>query len=115
MQLRKVASKEEESMSTQNYEPMQDPMESRPPKLKKESSTAGTALLADDEGAEEEEEIYLVRQTYGVLSILFSLAQTVILIIMMIQCGIAPININPMVGPYPGESTSTKMVVELRD
>lgn len=50
-----------------------------------------------------EEEVYIVKQSYGYLAILFSLAQTVILVIMMVQCGVAPINVNPMVGPYPGE------------
>lgn len=47
------------------------------------------------------EEIYIVYQRWGYLSILFSVAQTVILTIMMIQCGVAPLQINPMVGPYP--------------
>ena len=62
------------------------------------STTGGgdESLLDDDE-----EEVYVVRQQYGYLSILFSLAQTVILAIMMWQCGVAPLNINPMVGPYP--------------
>ena len=73
----------------------------------------------------EKEEIYLVRQDHGYCSILFSLVQTskcvvtrrwdflryhclfsdanleVILAIMMWQCGVAPMNINPMFGPYP--------------
>ncbi|KAG7344274.1 rhomboid family protein [Nitzschia inconspicua] len=55
-------------------------------------------LLSEDE---EETQIYVVKQRYGVLSILFSVAQTVVLIVMMIQCGVAPLNINPMIGPYP--------------
>ena len=46
-------------------------------------------------------EIYIVRQQYGYCSIAFSIAQTLILIIMMVQCGVAPLNINPMIGPYP--------------
>ena len=67
-------------------------------------------LISDEERKEFEraessdstaDEVYVVRQEYGYLSILFSLAQTVILIIMMWQCGVAPLNINPMVGPYP--------------
>jgi membrane associated rhomboid family serine protease len=57
-------------------------------------------LLSLDE-SEDEMEIYVVKQKYGYLSILFSLAQTIILIIMMVQCGVAPFNINPMIGPYP--------------
>lgn len=50
---------------------------------------------------DEEEEVYVVRQDYGYLSILFSLVQTIILGLMMWQCGIAPLKINPMLGPYP--------------
>lgn len=45
--------------------------------------------------------VYIVKQNRGYLSILFSVAQTGILIAMIIQCGIAPLKINPMVGPYP--------------
>uniref|UniRef100_A0A6T6G4P5 rhomboid protease n=1 Tax=Craspedostauros australis TaxID=1486917 RepID=A0A6T6G4P5_9STRA len=52
-----------------------------------------------DEG--EEEDIYIVKQKYGYFSILFSVGQVAVLIIMMAQCGVAPININPMFGPYP--------------
>ena len=47
------------------------------------------------------QDIYKVRQTNGPCSIFFSAVQTLILLIMMIQCSIAPLNINPMVGPYP--------------
>jgi membrane associated rhomboid family serine protease len=57
--------------------------------------------LKEDKDDEEEEEIYLVRQRYGYFSMLFSLAQVIILIIMMCSCGVAPLKINPMVGPYP--------------
>ena len=49
----------------------------------------------------EGEPIYVVSQKRGYLSILFSLSQTLILIAMMIQCKVAPMNINPMFGPYP--------------
>ena len=44
---------------------------------------------------------YEYRQNRGYFSILFSVAQIAILAIMMLQCGMAPMNINPMVGPYP--------------
>jgi membrane associated rhomboid family serine protease len=49
----------------------------------------------------ESEEVYIVYQKWGYLSILFSVAQTLVLAIMMIQCGVAPFQINPMIGPYP--------------
>jgi rhomboid protease GluP len=45
--------------------------------------------------------VYVVKQKRGYLSIFFSLAQTVIVVGMMIQCGVAPMKINPMVGPNP--------------
>ena len=47
------------------------------------------------------EPVYVVKQKRGYLSILFSLAQTVILVGMMIQCGVASMKINPMIGPNP--------------
>ena len=41
------------------------------------------------------------KQSIAPLSSLFCAVQTIILAAMMIQCGIAPMNINPMIGPYP--------------
>ena len=55
----------------------------------------------NDNDDDEEEEVYVVKQKYGYCSYFFSIVQTLVLIIMMIQCGIAPMNINPMIGPYP--------------
>jgi membrane associated rhomboid family serine protease len=55
----------------------------------------------EDEEEQDKEEIYIVKQRYGYLSIIFSLGQTIVLTIMMSSCGVAPLNINPMVGPYP--------------
>ena len=46
-----------------------------------------------------EEEIYIVKQKRGYLAYAFSIVQTIILIIMMWQCSIAPLEINPMIGP----------------
>lgn len=73
-----------------------------------QSNVNKTALGGGNEGGEEDysllidgEPVYVVKQRRGYLSILFSLAQTVILIGMMIQCSVAPMRINPMIGPYP--------------
>lgn len=55
----------------------------------------------NNEDYDDEEEIYIVRQEYGYLSILFSVVQTIILGLMLWQCGVAPMNVNPMIGPYP--------------
>ena len=49
----------------------------------------------------DETEVYIVYQRHGYFSIIFSIVQTGILIAMMHQCGVAPLNINPMIGPYP--------------
>lgn len=63
------------------------------------SQQSGAQDFADE--GDDEEEVYVVKQRWGYCSIVFSLVQLVILIIMMVKCGIAPLNINPMVGPYP--------------
>jgi len=41
------------------------------------------------------------KQKYAPLSTFFCIIQCIILPLMMWQCGIAPMNINPMIGPYP--------------
>ena len=48
-----------------------------------------------------EDEVYIVKQKKGHLSIYFSMIQTVVLTAMMIQCSIAPLELNPMIGPPP--------------
>ena len=62
--------------------------------------------MTDEEAAykakREEEETYIVRQQYGYMSIAFSIVQTLVLIVMMWKCGVAPLRQNPMIGPYPG-------------
>ena len=58
----------------------------------------GERGTSSDDG---EMDVYYVKQRRGYCSIAFSLVQTIVLAIMMWQCGVAPLNINPMVGPYP--------------
>jgi membrane associated rhomboid family serine protease len=50
---------------------------------------------------EAQEMPYIVRQKKGYLSLGFSILQSIILFIMMVQCSIAPFDINPMLGPPP--------------
>mmetsp|Transcript_13203 Transcript_13203/g.28991 ORF Transcript_13203/g.28991 Transcript_13203/m.28991 type:complete len:381 (+) Transcript_13203:268-1410(+) len=50
---------------------------------------------------DDEEETYIVRQDYPYCSYLFSGVQCLIMILLLWQCGRAPMNINPMIGPYP--------------
>ena len=60
--------------------------------------------LQDDEDAETIATHHMDahhKQRYAPCSILFALVQSIIMIVMMWQCGVAPLNINPMVGPYP--------------
>jgi membrane associated rhomboid family serine protease len=61
------------------------------------------AVDVDDyeEDDEEEEEIFIVQQQYGYCSSLLSVAQTVIVGLMMWQRGVTPFHLNPMIGPYP--------------
>eukprot|EP00587_Corethron_hystrix_P009807 CAMPEP_0113297542 /NCGR_PEP_ID=MMETSP0010_2-20120614/358_1 /TAXON_ID=216773 ORGANISM="Corethron hystrix, Strain 308" /NCGR_SAMPLE_ID=MMETSP0010_2 /ASSEMBLY_ACC=CAM_ASM_000155 /LENGTH=225 /DNA_ID=CAMNT_0000150443 /DNA_START=64 /DNA_END=738 /DNA_ORIENTATION=- /assembly_acc=CAM_ASM_000155 len=47
------------------------------------------------------EEVYFVKQSYGYFAILFSIIQVFVLAGMTAMCGIAPIDVNPMIGPYP--------------
>ena len=41
------------------------------------------------------------KQNIAPFSTLFCAVQCIILTLMMWQCGLAPLNINPMIGPYP--------------
>lgn len=68
----------------------------------------GEYTLAEDNPAaleptqsDESTEVYYVKQRRGYCAIGFSVVQTLVLAIMMWQCGVAPLNVNPMVGPYP--------------
>jgi len=48
-----------------------------------------------------DDNVYSVRQKRGYLSITFSVIQVLILLLMIVLGGLAPLNVNPMVGPYP--------------
>mmetsp|Transcript_12379 Transcript_12379/g.16236 ORF Transcript_12379/g.16236 Transcript_12379/m.16236 type:complete len:365 (+) Transcript_12379:343-1437(+) len=56
---------------------------------------------SSDGEEDDEEEVYIVKQEYAYLSYGFSFVQTVIMGLLIWQCGIAPLRINPMLGPYP--------------
>jgi membrane associated rhomboid family serine protease len=91
-----------------DYEPyreMKQGKSGRSKKNRRSDNGGGSTIFAGDvdehEEDDEEEEIYIVQQQYGYCSILFSVAQTVIMGLMMWQCGVAPFNLNPMIGPYP--------------
>lgn len=58
-------------------------------------------IETDEDGKVRLLDHYKFRQSYGIFSILFSMGQIAILATMMLECGIAPLNINPMIGPYP--------------
>ena len=77
------------------------------PSFNSKSKTADndTSLSSPNTGeqnkVDDSEEVYVVRQRYGYFSIFFGVIQIIVLGLMMWQCGIAPMNINPMFGPYP--------------
>ena len=48
-----------------------------------------------------EEDVYIVKQKKGYLSLAFSMVQTLVLLAMIIECSLAPFAINPMIGPPP--------------
>jgi len=48
-----------------------------------------------------DEEYYEVKQKYGYCSIILSVIQLFISVVMVSMCGIAPLDINATVGPYP--------------
>eukprot|EP00978_Attheya_sp_CCMP212_P048795 scaffold575820_cov71-Attheya_sp.AAC.1 len=50
---------------------------------------------------EDESDYYHVKQKYGYLSVVLSILQLLILMIMLAMCGVAPMDVNPMIGPYP--------------
>ena len=94
----------------ETYEPMPEEPVSRYASMEQEGPSRpndrqNSGLMRDEESRlkyadykpegldDEEEQVYIVKQQYGVLSILFSLVQTIILAIMMWQCGIAPMNL----------------------
>lgn len=70
-------------------------------KMLQEDKASAPFVLQKVQKDFDDEEVYFVQQKCGYLSILFSLAQTIVLTIMMSKCGVAPLSINPMVGPYP--------------
>ncbi|KAL7536314.1 hypothetical protein ACHAWF_005429 [Thalassiosira exigua] len=59
--------------------------------------------LQDGNGSEASEHSHTAhhKQNYAPCSTLFCVLQCIILPVMMIQCGVAPLNVNPMIGPYP--------------
>ena len=66
-------------------------------------SNSGSYALNEPYETQEvkEEVVYIVKQSYAYLSVFFACLQSFILLVMMIQCSVAPLTINPMIGPYP--------------
>mmetsp|Transcript_37579 Transcript_37579/g.112649 ORF Transcript_37579/g.112649 Transcript_37579/m.112649 type:complete len:355 (-) Transcript_37579:277-1341(-) len=86
---------------------------------KEESDTKSDplAMHVDEDGKVNLMDVYEFKQSHGYLSILFSITQTLILIAMVVQCGLAPMSVNPMVGPYPDVlsywgSTNSALIIE---
>ena len=122
----KVMKKNAHGSTRSNYKSMRDDVEAAKQKGDKNSLSkplekkdtpiflsyhpkkyANEKLIVDEKpfinalSKDEEEEVYLVRQKWAYCTITFSVAQIVIMAVMMLQCGIAPLRVNPMIGPYP--------------
>lgn len=48
-----------------------------------------------------EEDLFEVKQKYGYCSIVLCIIQLFLITVMAAVCGLAPVNVNPMLGPYP--------------
>ena len=48
-----------------------------------------------------EKDVYTLKLKRGYLSIFVSILQTIMLVTMMVRCKVAPLRMNPMLGPYP--------------
>jgi len=48
-----------------------------------------------------DDDFYPVKQTFGYLSIGISALQLLVLMMQLALCGVAPLDVNPMIGPYP--------------
>jgi len=87
----------EKRRERESYDTDDDGMHVYEPTSHYAAMEAGHTLKYADYNAkdilDDEDEIYIVRQENGYLSILFSLVQTVILALMMWQCGVAPLQL----------------------
>jgi len=76
----------------------------RPPAsyLKGNSPDSAGGIFRVEEMADwAHDEYNRINQKVGVLSIIISSAQLLILTLQLSMCGVAPLDVNPMVGPYP--------------
>uniref|UniRef100_A0A7S2N158 rhomboid protease n=1 Tax=Helicotheca tamesis TaxID=374047 RepID=A0A7S2N158_9STRA len=85
--------------------------------------TSATSFdYADDDSyggglAAVDSDYYYVKQKFGYLSIGLSTTQLFVLAVQMLLCGVAPFDVNPMIGPYPDVLSewggrNTYMIVE---
>ena len=54
-----------------------------------------------DEGIWSDEDFYVTKQKVAVVCIIVSALQLAILLIQLILCGVATVEVNPLIGPYP--------------
>ena len=57
--------------------------------------------LLEDQMIWAEDDYYPVKQSFGYLSIGMSAFQLLVLMMQLALCGVAPLDVNPLVGPYP--------------
>lgn len=103
---RSMASKEDDSCEyalhhDDGFDDERNPNRVRGGNGQQRSSTRSLRSNEDDSaGTGEENEAHL-KQTYSPFSNFFAYTQIIVLGLMLWQCGVAPFNINPMIGPYP--------------
>ena len=69
--------------------------------LSQSHSHSKSLRLLEEQMAWAEDDYYQVKQTFGYLSIGLSALQLLVLMMQLALCGVAPLDVNPMIGPYP--------------
>ena len=69
--------------------------------LSQSHSHSKSLRLLEEQMVWAEDDYYQVKQTFGYLSISLSALQLLVLMMQLALCGVAPLDVNPMIGPYP--------------
>ena len=69
--------------------------------LKAESSIESSRYISGDEVGWSDEEYVVMKQRIAYLCIAVSTLQLAILMIQLVLCGVASVDVNPLIGPFP--------------
>lgn len=81
-----------------------DTLHQHPPAFQKgldNSDSLASGLFRGDLGAWAESEYLRQKQKLAILSIILSAGQLAVLMLQLALCGVAPLDVNPIIGPYP--------------